>query len=261
MKKIFLVLFVCLFICIPTFVFGNSFIYNSMDNSIEFQLLKLYYCNHPFSNIYQIEPPTCNEQGEGLKVCSICGRILRINSIIINKLGCNYNDWSISKKATPLSEGIKTRNCLRCSKEETQSYIFNTIGKDYIYIPTANIHSKLYVGALTQSNIDIYDLVYDTDYYGVKGVWVLGHQYGTLRDLHKVKVGDIIYIGVNNISKGYVVRYSEFALQNESKTDIIGQTSNVSVLSNLEGETLHIYTCYGKEKDHRWMVLAELIEN
>ena len=90
---------------------------------------------------------------------------------------------------------------------------------------------------------------------------MLGHQYGSLKNLYKTKVGDMIYIGIDGVSKGYVVRYSEFALQNESKTDIIGQNSNISVLSNLEDETLHIYTCYGEEKDHRWMVLAELVEN
>lgn len=263
MKRLNVLICVILFISLFSLsVFANNIsILNSDIHTTELHLLKLYYCDHPLSHIYEIKSPTCDENGEGYRICSICGRILRINTVVIDNLGCNFGDWVISKKCTPLSDGEKIRTCIRCENLGYQSYQFNTIGKNYIYIPTADIHTKLYIGDLTQSNIDIYDLVYDRDYYGIDGVWVLGHQYGSLKNLHKTKVGDMIYIGVNGISKGYVVRYSEFALQNSNKTDIIGQTSNISVLSNLDGETLHIYTCYGKEKNHRWMVLAELVEN
>ena len=76
-----------------------------------------------------------------------------------DSLGCTFGDWVIKEKATPLLNGLKVRECIRCDNKEEESYVFNTIAKNYIYIPTADIHSKLYVGDLTQSNIDKYDLV------------------------------------------------------------------------------------------------------
>ena len=259
------VILLCLLICtlFSVTVFGSSHfgIYDPYYYNQELHLLKIVYCEHPFTHIQATQPVSCDTPGYGYKICSCCGRILRRDFNYSDSLGCTFGDWVIKEKATPLSNGVKVRNCIRCDNYEEEVYNFNTISNNFIYIPTADIHSKLYVGALTQSNIDKYDLVYNVDYYGTKGPWVLGHQYGTLKNLYKVKIGDIIYIGVGNNIKSYIVRYSEFALQNERKTDIVGQTSNLSVLTDLEKETLHLYTCYGKDKDHRWMVLAELQSN
>lgn len=219
--------------------------------------LREYLCTHETIEDIVISEPTCANTGMSHEICTICETVFSEHSI--DALECSWGEWVEIKVATPISSGTKIRNCVNCGKEETTTYTMNMPHANSIYIPGTGICHKLYVGTMSQDSIDAHDLVYDTDYYWTTGPWVLGHRTGTMSKLPNVKVGQYIYLSINENIKTYVVRYSEFARQNDTWTDIIGQTSGKSVLSNLDDETLHMYTCYGTDKNDRWMVLAELV--
>lgn len=214
-------------------------------------------CKHQNTSKEVIKESSCYEEGVEHLLCVECFAVLEENQLPI--LECSFGEWNITKYATPLDFGERCKTCINCNKFISESYKFSAPSSNFVYIPSSGICHSIYIGDMTQSNIDTHDLVYDTDYFGVKGPWILGHNYGTLGKLPNVKVGQIVYISINGNVKTYVVKYSEFAMQNNTLTDIIGQSSGISVLSNLAGETLHMYTCYGSTKNHRWMVLAELV--
>ena len=216
-----------------------------------------YICPHSETHISILEEASCSKVGQQAIICNLCSVHMEVQEI--EMLSCEWGDWIESKYATPFEDGIKIRTCHICEKTETESYSMSMPSDNSIYIPATGICHPITVTKLSQSSVDNYDLVYDVNFFGSKGPWILGHRYGTLGLLPNVKVGQNIYISVNGNIKTYIVRYSEFAMQNPSWTDIVGQTSGLSVLSSLEKETLHMYTCYGETKNHRWMVLAELV--
>lgn len=212
---------------------------------------------HLESHSIIVEEPSCYKEGLEHIVCSLCAEVLEVRPVPV--IDCSFGDWKISKYSTPFERGERYKVCGYCKQKQVESYSMTMPSANSIYAPGTGICHSFYVGDMTQGNIDSHDLVYDNGYFGVSGPWILGHNYGTLSMLPNVEVGQNIYISVNGNIRTYVVRYSEFAMQNETWTDIVGQSSGLSVLSNLYGETLHMYTCYGKTKNHRWMVLAELV--
>jgi sortase (surface protein transpeptidase) len=111
------------------------------------------------------------------------------------------------------------------------------------------------ISSFTQSAVDKYDIVYTTEAMDSNNPFILGHNHGTMQYISKINKGDLIYVSVNGNVRTYKVVVSEFAMQNNSHTDIIGQSSGYSIWDNLGGETLHMYTCYGVNNG-RWMVLA-----
>ena len=64
---------------------------------------------------------TCTEAGltEGKK-CSDCGTILQPQTTI-NALGHSYDNWTTTKAATVVAEGVQTRTCTRCGHQETRA--------------------------------------------------------------------------------------------------------------------------------------------
>lgn len=210
-----------------------------------------YICGH--YKLYEVETDaTCLENGRIDSVCLECSTI--VESEQTDALGHGWSDWKIVKYALPDVSGTKEQTCYRCGEKETSSYVF-TMARNAIYVPNTDINASFVPCGLSQDSVDRYDLVYDTSYFGVAGPWILGHNYGTLRHLPQVKVGQTIYLSVNGQIQKYRVIISEFAMQNESWTDIIGQSSGYSIFDDMGGTTLRMYTCYGG-KNGRWVVFA-----
>lgn len=135
-------------------------------------------------------------------------------------------------------------------------------GKNSVYIPNAGINKKVTLAAMTQANINKYDMVYvksSDDFYD-NNAYIIGHNTGTLKNLKKTKVGQYIYVSVNDKVETYKVYVSEYALQNSKKTDIIGQTTGTSIWeSSYDYKILRLSTCHGSNKNGRWMVMAKKI--
>ena len=199
--------------------------------------------------------PTCIEEGKKMIICDDCGSIISETTIPV--IGHIYGDWKIQKYATPIQEGNKYREC-SCGNKEFITYSLN-LGENYIFIEGTNLIGSLFVGDLTQNNIDVYDMVYSEELNGHAGPWILGHRTKTMKYLQNVSVGDTIYVSINGTVNTYKVIISEYGLQNNSWTDIICQQSGYSIFNDFEAKTLRMYTCYGEENG-RWVVFASLIE-
>lgn len=58
--------------------------------------------------------PTCQENGEKSRYCTVCGR--RLETSIIFAIPCDYGDWEITTKPTCTEDGEKQRICKNCGK-------------------------------------------------------------------------------------------------------------------------------------------------
>lgn len=211
-------------------------------------------CHHETTKELILKEVNCTDKGISNTVCEKCN--LRINTTFVAPLGHNMGDWKIIKYASPEANGTKEKVCSRCDKAE-YSYFEFQMGKNAIYISGTSINANVVPCAFTQSNCDRYDLIYTASYYGC-GPWVIGHNYGTLGALPQTKVGAKIYLSIDGNIRTYQVAISEFGMQNDSWTDIIGQSSGLSIFANMGVETLRLYTCYGGTNG-RWIVLAKRI--
>lgn len=203
----------------------------------------------------EIKEPTCTDEGKEMTICDKCGSI--ISETIIPVIEHTYGDWKIQQYATPIKDGSKYREC-NCGHKELSTYSLN-LGENYIFIEGTNLVGTLFVGDLTQDNVDIYDMVYSDELNGHTGPWILGHRTKTMKYLSNISVGDNVYVSVNGNINIYNVIISEYGLQNDSWTDIICQQSGYSIFNDFGEKTLRMYTCYGEENG-RWVVFANLIE-
>ena len=71
--------------------------------------------------IHEAVAPTCTETGltEG-RHCSACEEILAEQQVV-DALGHDLGDWSITEESTCIEDGEKHRNCSRCDYTETES--------------------------------------------------------------------------------------------------------------------------------------------
>ena len=130
-------------------------------------------------------------------------------------------------------------------------------GKNSVYIPGTGIKHTFEILPFEQSSIDNNNIVYSTYNLGSTDYqFILGHNYGTMGNLYKTKVGQYIYVSVNGKVETYKVVVSEYGLQNSSKTTITGQTTGTDLWRNYDVKSIRLYTCYGSNKNGRWMVLA-----
>ena len=142
----------------------------------------------------------------------------------------------------------------------TESYTIPTLENNSVYITGTDIKHGFTISSFTQSAVDKYDIVYtEGSKLGSNDPFVLGHDYGSLGILHQTKVRAHIYLHINGVIEIYEVIISEYALLSPSRKDIIGQTTGTSIWQQYECKTLHMYTCYGNNKDGRWIVLGKKI--
>ena len=63
-------------------------------------------------------PPTCTGQGCTVYTCSVCNESYGDN--YIEALGHSFGEWTVTKEATILEYGTRTRTCSLCAQEETE---------------------------------------------------------------------------------------------------------------------------------------------
>lgn len=213
-----------------------------------------YVCTHKETSI-QVQKATCKEKGFEKEVCDLCNTIVKEQTLDFSK--CSYGDWIYTKEANPLEEGERYRKCSNCDNKEIEKYTMSMAGDNSIYITGTDINASFVNAEFTQDAIDKNDIVYSEDTgAGSNNPFILGHKHGTLKKLSKTKVGESIYVSRNGVIEKYEVVVSEYGVQNESWTDIVGEVTATSIWKNFGCKTLHLYTCYGKDKNGRWMVLA-----
>ncbi len=205
---------------------------------------------HEFGDWLTTKGATCQHKGLQEKTCSRCAKIETRELKIV---GHSYGDWWISKSASPGQSGVKQRDCIWCSKSETKSYEFS-MGSNAIYAPGTSLNHNFVVCEMTQANVDRYNIVYAHSFNGV-GPFILGHNTGSMRYISQIKVGQTIYVSLGGNIQKYKVIVSEFGMQNDSWTDIIGQSTGTSIFDSFGVTTLRMYTCYGGTNG-RWIVLA-----
>lgn len=287
-------------------------------------------CPHNDTAVEVIIDPTCCDNGLERSICQDCGTVTEkdipaiphgdISSFITKKASCTpgvisnicnnccsvvsyeeipalehkYGEWMLGSYATPLEEGYNYRICHICGNKDTKFY--NIVMEDNVlYIPSLDLRCPFVVGEFTQSAVNDNDVLYTDWAYRCKdpfNPFVLGHNYGSMKVLHNIKIGEHIYIQLNGIIYDYVVMNSEYAVEYNG-VSMIGQTTGVNVWDtyssglssdlpnqmigegtdrrmNNTGMTLHMYTCYyGQNKpewkpEHgrfgRWIVIADLVE-
>ena len=201
--------------------------------------------------------PTCIQNGYTLYECSRCDE--SYTSDYTEKSSHHvWTEWKITKDATPVHNGTRMRECKLCHTHKSEVVKFQWAGSYAVYIPNTNIHAEFVVAEFEQSSVDKNDIIYSTP-VNETNPFILGHNTRTMETLYDVQIGQYIYVNWNNEVRVYKVVISEFALQNDTRTDMIGQTTGTSIWDSVGDETLHLYTCYGAIKDHRWMVLAKRV--
>lgn len=219
---------------------------------------KPYVCMHSETRTVISVAPTCYEDGVEDVVCEECNTKLRSNPVA--KLEHSFSDWAVSIEATPYANGEMYRACKYCGKKETKSYEFS-LPTNSIYIPGTGIQTSIYLGEFTQADTNSHDLVYSHPWMfgmGDNDPFVIGHSYRTMGKLPRTQVGQYIYLNVNGCIETYQVAISEYATVTDDEQNMIG-SDGTSIFSNLGTKTLHLYTCYGSNRNGRWIVLARLV--
>ncbi len=201
--------------------------------------------------------PTCIQSGYSLYECQNCDESYT-SEFTEKSSEHDWTDWEITRNATPTKKGHRVRMCTLCCTTQSESITFAWAGEYAVYIPNTKIHAEFVVADFNQSSVDHYDIVYSTPIDDANP-FILGHNTGTMSTLYNVVVGQCIYVYWNGEVRVYEVVISEFAMQNNDHSDMIGQTTGTSIWDSVGKETLHLYTCYGATENHRWMVLAKRI--
>lgn len=72
--------------------------------------------SHEFGEITEIKAPTCTEEGEGKKVCSVCGYEKR--GFVLPKKQHTFGEAKIEEEATCVKEGKESKTCSVCGVKE-----------------------------------------------------------------------------------------------------------------------------------------------
>lgn len=216
-------------------------------------------CNHEITICVSNTAPTCIVNGEEIYACDICGEVTEIKTL--DKTECTYSDWAFTIIPTPLTDGLIQKHCYVCGHTQSRVYKIVMAGPNSIYIPHPSLNATIHIGDFTQSEVDQYDIVYSENAMdnGSQNPFILGHNYGGLKHLYKVEIGQHIYVSIDGNIEEYEVVVSEYGITNISNTDIIGQTTGHSIFDSVGEKTLHMYTCYGLNNG-RWIVLAKKVQ-
>lgn len=213
---------------------------------------------HKHTKITMSEKANCYAEGYEKTYCDSCGYVFEYNKIVKTE-----HDWEkvLRIEATPIENGKILYRCRICytGKDEIINYEKNN--KTNLYIPSINLNCDVVIAECNQQNTDKYDICCDMDFIDNNNPLFFGHNTGTLKNLYKVKVGDIIYFTYNNEIRKYKVIVSEEGYLYNGGTDIVGKETDTHCISILENETLHFFTCYQTvfNPNGRWIVLAERI--
>lgn len=214
---------------------------------------------HTFGEYELTIKPTASEPGVEIRVCSTCSKEEKREYYCPHKADSEER-WVYTKYATPFERGERYKHCYLCGAELRESYAIPTLKDNSIYITGTDIKHGFTISSFTQSAVDSYDIVYtEGSELGANNPFVLGHNYGTLGRLYQTKVGDYVYLNINGTIEIYKVVVSEYGVQNSAMDDIIGQTTGTSIWKQYDSKTLHMYTCYGNNRNGRWMVLAKKV--
>jgi hypothetical protein len=219
---------------------------------------RVYICPHTNVRLVESEPATCLTTGFENFACEDCGTV--VDTIVLEQIPCNFGDWYCVVQATPIEPGRMTRECVSCGSVETKEYTMEMAGPNSIFVPGTEINHEFAVTSFTQHAVDTNEIVYTEDAWGhdPNNPFILGHNYGAMQYIADIQIGQYIYVSVNNEIEIYEVVVSEFAMQNSTKKNIVGQTTGMSMWDSVGDKTLHMYTCYGGTNG-RWLVLAKLI--
>lgn len=221
-------------------------------------LVAVCYCPHKVTYTKIVKEATCTEKGQMEIICERCDKIIGQKDLA-QKLHV-FGEYELKVEPTPIEPGLEVRKCFACLKEEERE-CFLELANNSIYITGTDIQKGFTISSFTQWAVDSYDIVYtEGSMLGSNDPFVLGHRYGTLGLLYQTKVGANIYLNLNGVIEVYEVVISEYGLQNSSMSDIIGQTTGTSMWHSYGGKTLHMYTCYGNDRNGRWLVLAKKIQ-
>ena len=72
--------------------------------------------SHEFGEITEIKAPTCTEEGEGKKVCSVCGYEKR--GFVLPKKQHAFGEAEIEEEATCVKKGKESKTCSVCGVKE-----------------------------------------------------------------------------------------------------------------------------------------------
>lgn len=191
---------------------------------------------------------TCFQEGELEIVCQSCGKIIETKKL--PRLQHAWGEWLIVKTANPVEKGIKQRSCAYCGMIESQEYDFS-MNNNSIYVPGI-INANFVIGNFNQVDTDRYDIVYNSTALGFPIIF--GHDYNSLGVLPNFKIGQNLYLKINNQIYTYKIVVSEEAHRSEDRTNIIGNKTGANLYSmEYSQNAIKLYTCYG---NHEWLVIA-----
>lgn len=194
---------------------------------------------------------TCTKCGYTTAKCSVCGEVVTYNETPSTDIH-SFGEWVVTKTPTPEKEGEKERKC-ECGETEKRMFKFSLVAKNSLVIPSAGINAKVVVADFTQDAVDNNDIVCNFTFLDYDRPIVLGHNYGTLKDLWKTKVGEPIYLYIDGKYTKYIVDISEKASIINNGADFKG-VSGIKFISDDFGNVLRLYTCHGED---RWIVMAK----
>jgi len=104
-RTIFIFITVVIAACVAAVLSACNFLGNSVCGS-----------SHEFGEITEIKAPTCTEEGEGKKVCSVCGYEKR--GFVLPKKQHTFGEAEIEEEATCVKKGKESKTCSVCGVKE-----------------------------------------------------------------------------------------------------------------------------------------------
>lgn len=104
-RTIFIFITVVIAACVAAVLSACNFLGNSVCGN-----------NHEYGEITEIKVPTCTEEGEGKKVCSVCGYEKR--GFVLPKKQHTFGEAEIEEEATCVKKGKESKTCSVCGVKE-----------------------------------------------------------------------------------------------------------------------------------------------
>lgn len=203
--------------------------------------------------------PNCYKDGEEKVVCKECNFVFEKKKIDKIK-----HEWEniCEVEATPEKDGKIIYRCKICFNGKEEKIKFDVTDKTKLYIPSLDLNIDIEFAECNQENTDKYDVCCDMNLIDKNNPLFWGHNNRTMKDLYKIKVGDIIYFVYDNKIEKYVVTISEEGYIIDDGANIMGKESKVKCISKYGNKTLHFFTCHQTIFNYnaRWIVLAEKVQ-